>query len=379
MKLSFTPILLAPILFLNLQATAQTTTTPATGGTVFANQTGVGTLAWNDPAGAETSDATFATISDLILTILAPPVTVTSEYLTATGFNFSAIPAGATILGVTATIQHERQTLLTLDVTSNDNIVKLIVGGSIVGTNMASATNWGNSEETFTYGGPTNLWGNTLTLAQVQASNFGIAFSEKMVISAVLGLGLTLTDAVNYISMSVTYSTLGSLPITLQSFSVVRQNNTNVLNWTGSSDDLGDQFIIQRSGDSKTWDNLTTIPAQEASQQYTYTDNTPLNGNNFYRLYLQNQGAQGGTYSPIQEISQQAVAISCYPNPFIDMINISSPNPIHSVTLRDMQGRTILSKVPNASTNTLQLPAGGLPPGIYLVQIDGAIFKLLKQ
>jgi Secretion system C-terminal sorting domain len=376
MRLNFTPFTLVAVLLFNVPATAQTTT-PASPGSTFANVTGVGTLAWNDPAGAQTSDATFATVSDLILTILAPPVTVTSNYLTATGFNFSSIPAGATILGVTATIQHERQTLLTLDVTSNDNSMKLLVAGVQVGTNMASATAWGNSEETFTYGGTSNLWGTTLTVAQVKAANFGVAFSEKMLISGILGLGLTLTDAVNYISMSVTY-TSGSLPITVTSFSVLKQGNTDVLNWAGSSTDQGDKFVVQRSGDSKTWQDLTSIPAQEASTQYSYTDNSPLSGNNFYRLFLQNLDAQG-TYSAIQEISQAAVAISCYPNPFVDMVNISSPNPIHSVILRDLQGKTVQTRTLNGTSNTYQLPAGGLAPGIYLLQVDGTQFKLLKQ
>jgi Secretion system C-terminal sorting domain len=376
MKLNFTPTLFVAVLFLSVSAIAQTTT-PVSGGTTFANATGVGTLAWANPGNAATSNGSFATVSDLILTILAPPVTVTSNYLTATGFNFSSIPAGATILGVTVTVEHERQTLLSLDVASDDNSLKLLVGGVQVGTNMASATAWGSAEETFTYGGASNLWGTTLTVAQVKAANFGVAFSEKMVISGILGLGLTLTDAVDYISMSVTYSSV-SLPITVTSFSVIKQNNTDVLNWTGSSTDQGDKFIVQRSGDSKTWQDLTSIPAQEASTQYSYTDNTPLNGNNFYRLFLQNLDAQG-TYSAIQEISQEAVAISCYPNPFVDMINISSPNPIHSVILRDLQGRMVQSRTLNGSSNTYQLPAGGLPQGVYLLQVDGTQFKLLKQ
>ena len=376
MKLNFTLTPFIATFFLAASVTAQTTT-PAMGGTTFSNNSTVGTTDWADPSGAQSNDATFALQSELIVLLLNPPETFTSHYLMATGFDFSSIPAGATILGVTATVEHERQALISLDITSKDHSVKLIVGGAIVGTEHASSTLWSGAEETYTYGGAADTWGTTLTEAQVKASNFGLAFSADLIAGSGISLAATYSNAVNYITMSVTYQ-VGSLPITIQSFSVLRQNNANVLNWSGTSNDEGNQFVVQRSGNSKDWQNLTSIPAQAASEQYSYTDATPLTGNNFYRLYLQNKDAQG-TYSAIQEISQSAVAVSCYPNPFIDQINISSPNPIHSVVLRDLSGRTVLSKAPAATSNTFQLPAGSLPPGIYLLQVDGALFKLVKQ
>lgn len=361
-------IAITALLFFHMAGNAQCTTTAATPGSIFFNGTSVGTVNWTQPQNAQTSDGVYATVSQTV-GILA---TVNTHYLAATGFGFN-IPGGATICGVTVTVQRKRQDLLLGAIT--DNSVKLINTGTVGGMEHANATDWSTTETTVTYGDATDLWGLPLTPTTVSAANFGVAVSAKLTGGPLIAL--LLQAGIDYITVAVSYST-ATLPIALESFSAVRQNNTDVLSWTGSSDDEGDQFIVQRSGDSRTWQNLATIPAREASTQYGYTDNTPLNGNNFYRLYLQNKDAQG-TYSAIQEISQEAIGISCYPNPFVDMINISSPNPIHTVMLKDLQGRAIASRTLNAASNTLQLPAGGLSPGIYILQVDGVLFKLLKQ
>jgi type IX secretion system substrate protein len=336
-------------------------------GSTFVNTTISGGHPWVNPANAQTADAAYASVS-VTLSLLSTEVT---DYLQATGFGFS-IPAGATICGVNVAILHKRLDLLLLG-TINDNSVKLVTGGVIGGTEHASGTQWTGTPSTASYGGSNDLWGLTLTPAIVNASNFGVA------VSAELGglLGLVLEAGVDAIQIQITYSTT-PLAISLQSFSAIRQGNANQLNWTATSDNQADQFVVQRSGDSKTWQDIATIPVQNNNLDYSYTDNTPLNGTNFYRLFLKNADAQG-VYSAIQEISQTAVGVTCYPNPIVNEINISSPVPIHNVTLRDMQGRTIQTVTNNASTNTVQLPAAGLPPGIYLIQVDGKLFKMLKQ
>lgn len=350
-------------------AHAQCTSGSQTGGTIFFNNTSVGTFLWTQPQNAQTLDGVYSTISQTV-GVLA---TVRSNYLVAQGFGFN-IPAGATICGVTVQVHRIRLDLLLGDIT--DNSVKLLSGGSIAGINHASATSWSTTEQTVTYGGASDTWGLSLTPAIVNNANFGVGVSATMTGGPLLAL--LLQGGIDYISIAITYNN-GTLPITLEQFSVVRQNNTDVLSWTATDDDAGDQFIVQRSGDAQHWQNLTTIPAQTLNLQYSYTDQTPLDGTNFYRLYLQNKDAQG-VYSEIKEIGQGAASgISCYPNPVINTINISSPKPIGQVTLRDMQGKTILSRTGNAGSNTLQLPAGDLPPGIYMLKVDGTTFKLVKQ
>src|SRR5690606_26209945 len=85
-------------------------------------------------------------------------------------------------------------------VEASDNIVKLVKGGSVVGDDKSSGS-WPIELAPELYGGPTDLWGTSLTPAEVNASDFGV------VLSATVG-----SDAVAYVAhiqIKVFYSTPG--------------------------------------------------------------------------------------------------------------------------------------------------------------------------
>lgn len=63
-----------------------------------------------------------------------------------------------------------------------DNVVKVVKGGVVSGSSMASAELWPAEPTDRVYGGPTELW-DSLTIADVNASNFGF------VVSATVGTG----------------------------------------------------------------------------------------------------------------------------------------------------------------------------------------------
>jgi Tfp pilus assembly protein PilX len=80
-----------------------------------------------------------------------------------------------------------------------DSTVQLLQAGAPVGTNKASATAWGTSIGTVNYGSAADLWGTTWTVAQVNASNFGLRFAAKNVAAA------SSTASLDYVSIAVTY------------------------------------------------------------------------------------------------------------------------------------------------------------------------------
>lgn len=97
----------------------------------------------------------------------------TGGSFTVSSFGF-AIPVGATIAGISVSIQHE-------DITGNggvkDSVVQLIKGGVTVGSNKASASIWdAGFPETFSYGGIADLWGAAWLPSDINASNFGLKF-----------------------------------------------------------------------------------------------------------------------------------------------------------------------------------------------------------
>ena len=124
----------------------------------------------------------------------------TSKYLKATAFNFS-IPAGSVIKGITA--------IITLDdgaggVTGciDDSSVRLTTGGSYVGDDKArAAACLIDGASTITYGGPTDTWGRTWTVAEINASTFGIGYSGAEADGIAEGIEIDyITIAIDYVS-----------------------------------------------------------------------------------------------------------------------------------------------------------------------------------
>ena len=119
---------------------------PATG----AEDQTVGTIAWGSYTNSFSDNATYDTASLDKGEI--------SYYNKATNFSFSGIPADATIKGIKVEVNGYVSNIL-----MDDYSVKIVKGGTVAGTDQASATDWPTTDDgTYrSYGGATSLWGTT--------------------------------------------------------------------------------------------------------------------------------------------------------------------------------------------------------------------------
>jgi len=96
-----------------------------------------------------------------------------------------------------------------------DNNVFLLKAGSPVGTDHAGGVDWTTSDTTPTYGNSTDLWGTTLTPADVNASTFGVRLKVKNNSTTTSN-----TASVDYISVTVYYEPIPTASIGTSSQSV---------------------------------------------------------------------------------------------------------------------------------------------------------------
>ena len=153
-----------------------------------------GNVTWSNPTNAGASDDARATVA---MNSALPPIGV-SYYLFSTDMDSSvdAIPSNATILGIQVDIERKKVAGLG---NPKDLVLRLIKAGSMVGDDKASADTYPGADAIKTYGGAADLWGTTWTVAQVQASNFGVALACK----SELGTG---TAGIDDIIVTITYS-----------------------------------------------------------------------------------------------------------------------------------------------------------------------------
>lgn len=152
---------------------------------------GVGTITWSNPGRAMASDNSYATASVNDNQI--------SHYLQCTGYGF-AIPANAVINGITVNV--ERNSSTTTATVPTDYQVRLVKAGVMGATDRATATNYTTADVVEAHGGATDLWGDTWTPSNINASNFGVAFSTQKPGTG----GGNRTVSVDYIEITIDYS-----------------------------------------------------------------------------------------------------------------------------------------------------------------------------
>ncbi len=159
------------------------------GGT-FVDDASVGTIVWSNPGNAAASDDSRA---DAALTV----ANNTSHYLKATNFGFS-IPSGMTIIGIEVKIEKSASEAGEIE----DNLIKLVKGGIIQGDSQSDGV-WPTSDAIFTYGDVDNLWGSTWSVADINASNFGVAISAFTTLDAIA--------YIDHIEIIVYYTDMGPI------------------------------------------------------------------------------------------------------------------------------------------------------------------------
>ena len=191
-------------------------------------------------------------------------------------------------------------------------------------------------------------------------------------------------EGTNNLELIADFSGTGSpLPVTwLQFRASARPDATVLLNWQTGIEQNSRGFVIQRNmgGVPAVWDSIGWIPAAGNSAVplgYTFTDKTPKEGFDNYRLLLFNLDGSAQA-SEIRRVYIGApVNISVYPNPARDHLTIQATGSagLSIATLYDVGGRVVLQKGFSGNTS---LSLERLPAGVYQLTIrlpDGQIYR----
>lgn len=157
---------------------------------------------WSNPGSVYTSDDSRATAA---LDKSGVEGRSGSRRLLVTGFDFSAIPADATIDGVV--VEVEKSTTSTSG-SPKDAAIQLVNAANPFGVGDFKGNDeiWPTTDTYSTYGGAANKWGLVLTRSDVVDAAFGVA------ISAALQVDGACTVQIDHVRMTVYYTEGASPP-----------------------------------------------------------------------------------------------------------------------------------------------------------------------
>lgn len=199
---------------------------------------------------------------------------------------------------------------------------------------------------------------------------------------------------------STKFITLGSispstpLPIELLSFEANVNENQVDLKWMTASELNNDYFTVERSLDTKNWEEIIFVSGATNSNQiieYFDIDHNPIEGLSYYRL-KQTDFNDDHTYSnivPVKFVNPNNLyegRISLFPNPvsYGNTVNVEIENILGKellISLRDTKGiefyTKILIDIKDGALVAISI-RDNLPKGVYLVTAS-SVNKLYSQ
>ena len=173
----------------------------------------------------------------------------------------------------------------------------------------------------------------------------------------------------------------GPLPVTWLSFTGSAEKADAQLNWATAQEQNSNYYGVERSSDNSTFVAIGTVTAAHNSNSvtnYSFTDASPVNGMNYYRLKQVDLDGQF-VYSKVVAVNfngTEANVVAVYPNPAHESFQLQFRNmkagqyemnlisPVGQV----IQSRSIQVNNPANYAETVNL-ASGLAQGTYIVRI----------
>jgi hypothetical protein len=162
-----------------------------------------------------------------------------------------------------------------------------------------------------------------------------------------------------------------SLPVTLISFkATLNERQQATLKWATASEFNNDFFEIERSKNATDFESLGKIVGRgtvQGQNDYTFTDEVPLKGINYYRLKQVDFDGQF-SYSRLSSVIKDGDGtISLFPNPTANVlkINFEDADQIENVTFYNAFGRVVKT----VSGKQDKYEVADLPTGKYILQI----------
>jgi hypothetical protein len=167
------------------------------------------------------------------------------------------------------------------------------------------------------------------------------------------------------------------LPVDLLSFEAIIVNQSLVsLEWVTASEHNCDHFELFRSADGEHWEAVAMVSGNGTTNEtsyYSWPDETPLSGWNYY-LLKQVDTYANGKFSKVRSVYLPVTTADMYvyPNPVINQtISIHSGEDLQgaAIALFNLQGQRIPVSIQSSSEHDLTVQTDVLPAGYYLLTI----------
>lgn len=283
-------------------------------------------------------------------------------------FSFFSILQGQNLIGknwvINSSIVRANTKLDTLFIQSrNTNVISL---RNISIRFLANGLYEGFSEQGIAITGTWSQSGNQITIDN-STSNFTLVSNSEFKISFTISV-LNRLGGFNDATSEIHFISNNVIPVELQEFKAISEGNTNKLDWQTAYEKNCKGFFIQRSKNTKTWDEISFIGGHGNStiiQHYSWGDKYPLSIS-YYRLRQIDIDGKETFSKVVSVVRKDDEEIDLYPNPTNGKVYIETTNfKLNKVKVFNSLGQLLIEKVQVYN----EIDIANLPTGIYCIEL----------
>ena len=169
-------------------------------------------------------------------------------------------------------------------------------------------------------------------------------------------------------------SVTDALPVELTNFTAAKNGSAVNLKWSTASEQNNAYFNVERSADGVSFSAIGKVNGagnSSSTLNYSFADNSPLAGKNFYRLRQVDLDDQFALSSIVSVNMSVNAGVSLYPNPVTNQALVQYPKAVKGAGYRvvAMDGRIMKSGILQENSTQMNLNLGGLQSGSYVLVI----------
>ncbi len=169
------------------------------------------------------------------------------------------------------------------------------------------------------------------------------------------------------------------LPVDLINFEAHKMEKEVYLKWTTASELNNEGFVIERSVDGRSFEAIGQVAGNgtiSVSSDYTFTDENPVVGNNYYRLkQVDFDGTESLSSIRTVNFEGEATKVTVIPNPVTRgdfELSYTGAEEALDFILFDVFGKQLRSGIIQKNTNQT-IRVDELPNGLYILKLSGKL------
>jgi hypothetical protein len=150
------------------------------------------------------------------------------------------------------------------------------------------------------------------------------------------------------------------------------------LEWDIADPEEASLFVIEKLDQFNNWIVLTNINAGSNIHHYEFFDESPMKGENIYRLKIITKNNNTIYSSQKRVIIKYDSQFTIYPNPAKDKIIIKGKIDQNTIVrITDITGKEMKKTIINSGVTSCEIFLPPVSPGIYIIHVNNYIEKIL--